>query len=104
MVCKHPFLPLPLPYCCVKVPFGAQVWEWFNRLEVEIDFGLLCYQGAIFHKQGNNVRRTLSSMKAGLQISLVLPSNCVVGMWPQGTIFSRLNCIKAEVDIIESHQ
>lgn len=44
------------------------------------DFVLLCYKGAIFHKQGNNVRRTLSGTKADLKISLVFPRNCVVGV------------------------
>lgn len=43
-------------------------------------FVLLHYEGGIFHQPDNNVERALSSMKAGLKISLVFPSNCVVGV------------------------
>jgi len=49
-------------------------------LRYQSGFVLLCYKGAIFHKQGSNVRRTLLILKAGLKISLVFPHNCVVGV------------------------
>lgn len=63
----------------MKFPSEPESESGSTGLEIEV-WVLLCYKGTVFHKQGNNVRRTLTSMKVGLKISLVFPSNGVVGV------------------------